>query len=139
MPDVPDGIILFDGVCVLCSGWVRSIVTRDPDAIFRFVPIQSPYGQTLARRLGIDTQHPETSAVVMGGLAYFKFDAAILVWRRLGWTWAASFRFLPRAVRDWLYDRLMKNRYRLFGRTEACMVPTPDNARRFIHDEPAGR
>lgn len=139
MPDVPDGIILFDGVCVLCSGWVRSVIKRDPTAIFRFVPIQSPYGQALARRLGIDTQYPETSAVVMNGIAYFKFDAAIVVWRALGRTWVASFRLLPQAVRDWLYDRLMKNRYRLFGKTEACMVPMPESVRRFIHDEPTGR
>lgn len=137
MPEVPDGIILFDGVCVFCSNWVRSIIRRDPAAFFRFVPIQSPYGLALARRLGIDADQPQTSAVIIHDIAYFKLDAAIVVWRALrGARWAAILRLLPRSLRDWLYDRVMRNRYRLFGRLDGCMVPTPETAARFLYEYP---
>ena len=74
---VPDGLVLFDGVCVLCSGWVQFLIERDRDQFFRFTPIQSPYGRALAQRLGIDAEAPQTNAVIIGGRAYFKVDSAI--------------------------------------------------------------
>jgi predicted DCC family thiol-disulfide oxidoreductase YuxK len=106
-------------------------------ARFRFVPIQSPYGQTLALQLDIDCDYPETNAAFMDGLAFFKLDAAIIVLSQLpGWSWVRILRVLPRGLRDWLYDRVAKNRYRLFGKTETCLVPTPEIARRFVFHRP---
>src|SRR5882724_3502164 len=78
-PDVADGLILFDGLCVLCSGWVRFVIERDAAERFRFVPIQSPYGSALASRFAISPENPETNAVVLASRAYFKSDAAIAV------------------------------------------------------------
>jgi predicted DCC family thiol-disulfide oxidoreductase YuxK len=136
-PQIADGLILFDGVCVLCSGWVRFVIGRDAAGLFRFVPIQSPYGQTLAALFEIDRENPETNAVVMSGHAYFKLDAAIIVLGRLpGWSWVRVLPVLPRGLRDWLYDRIAKNRYRVFGKTETCLVPTAETSRRFLFDEP---
>jgi predicted DCC family thiol-disulfide oxidoreductase YuxK len=133
---VPDGLVLFDGVCVLCSGWVRFLIERDGVEFFRFTPIQSPYGRALARRLGIDAETPETNAVILGGRAYFKADSAIHALTRVPrWGWVRVFSILPRRLRDWLYDRVARNRYRMFGKTESCMVPTPELMRRFIVDE----
>jgi predicted DCC family thiol-disulfide oxidoreductase YuxK len=132
---VPDGLILFDGVCVLCSWWVRFIIVRDRTR-FRFAPIQKPYGERLARRLGIDIAMPETNAVIVGGIAYFKSDSAIQVLRMLpGWRWVGAFAVLPRVFRDWVYDRVARNRYQVFGRTEQCMVPTADVTARFVLDD----
>ena len=134
--DVPDGLVLFDGVCVLCSGWVRFLIKRDRDQFFRFTPIQSPYGRALAQRLGIDAEAPQTNAVIVGRRAYFKADSAIESLTHLPrWRWVRVFAILPRPVRDWLYDRVARNRYQLFGRTETCMVPTPELMRRFVFDE----
>jgi predicted DCC family thiol-disulfide oxidoreductase YuxK len=134
---VDDGTILFDGICVLCSWWVRFLIERDPAARFRFVPIQSPYGGMLASQFGINVEAPETNVVVVDGMAHFKADAAIAVLTQLpGWSWASALRLLPRPVRNWLYDRVARNRYRLFGRTDACLMPTPDIARRFLFDGP---
>jgi len=134
---VPDGLILFDGVCVLCSGWVRFLLERDPGETFRFTPIQSPYGHRLAEALGVNPLAPESNAVIFAGRAYFKFDSVMQALARLPrWRWVRAFTILPRPVRDWLYDRIAKNRYRLFGRTESCMVPTPDVMRRFILNDP---
>jgi len=133
---VPDGLVVFDGVCVLCSGWVQFLLKRDHAQFFRFTPIQSPYGRALAQRLGIDAVAPQTNAVIIGGRAYFKADSAIVALSRMPrWRWVRIFAILPRPVRDWLYDRVARNRYQLFGRTESCMVPTPELMRRFVFDE----
>jgi predicted DCC family thiol-disulfide oxidoreductase YuxK len=136
-PEVADGTVLFDGVCVLCSWWVRFIIERDPDARFRFTPIQSPYGRILAEIFDIDKDAPETNAVVFAGAAYFKSDAAIYALQSLPkWRWVCVLKGIPRPLRDWLYDRVARNRYSLFGRTESCLVPTPDIARRFVAEPP---
>lgn len=138
-PDLPDGLILFDGVCLLCSAWVRFVVRRDPGARFRFVAVQDAVGRGMAARLGIDEAAPETNAVALGGRAFFKSDAALAVLGQLpGWRWTTVLRAVPRPVRDWIYDRVARNRYRLFGRTDTCMVPTPDLASRFLKGEGAG-
>jgi predicted DCC family thiol-disulfide oxidoreductase YuxK len=138
-PDLPDGLILFDGVCLLCSAWVRFVVKRDPAARFRFVAIQTAAGRGMAERLGIDAAAPETNAVVLGGRVFFKSDAALAVMRHLpGSRWAAVLRAMPRPLRDWAYDRIARNRYSLFGRTDTCMVPTPDLAARFLTGERPG-
>jgi predicted DCC family thiol-disulfide oxidoreductase YuxK len=136
---VPDGLVLFDGVCVLCSRWVRFLLERDTAGYFRFTPIQSAYGRTLARRLGIDADVPQSNAVIVGGRAYFKFDSVMSALGRVPrWRWVRTLAIVPRPLRDWCYDRIAQNRYRLFGRTETCMVPTPAIMRRFILDDPAG-
>jgi predicted DCC family thiol-disulfide oxidoreductase YuxK len=134
--DVPDGLIVFDGVCVLCSGWVRFLIERDDAQLFRFAPIQSAYGRALAERLAIDPETPQTNAVILGGRAYFKSDSAIQALSRLPrWQWVRAFLILPRPLRDWLYDRVARNRYQLFGKTESCMVPSPELLRRFVFEE----
>ena len=77
-----DDVILYDGVCVFCSRWVRFVATRDTARRFRFTAIQSPYGTRLAQAFGIDPNDPDTNAVVHGGVAWFKSDAALTVLER---------------------------------------------------------
>jgi predicted DCC family thiol-disulfide oxidoreductase YuxK len=135
---VPDGLIVFDGVCVFCSSWVRFVIARDPAMRFRFTPVQSVYGSALAAQLGISVEAPETNAVVFADRAYFKSDAALEVLSRLpGWRWMRALRCTPRLLRDGLYDWIARRRYRLFGRHDSCMVPTPELSRRFLFDQPA--
>ncbi len=135
-PDVADGTVLFDGTCVLCSRWFRFVAGRDPRARFRFAAIQGPVGRRLAQRLGVDPDAPQTNAVVIGGRAHFRSDAAIEVLRRLpGWRWAPLLRAVPRPVRDGLYDVVALNRYALFGRLDTCMVPTPELRRHLVAEE----
>ena len=132
-PDEPDGLILFDGVCVFCSRWVRFVIDRDPGHRFRFVAIQSAPGRVLAARFGIDPDAPQTNAVVWGGRIFFKSDAALTVLgqlaatRPLGWLKA-----VPRLLRDPAYDLIARNRYRIFGRTDVCMIPAPEDRSRFL-------
>ena len=132
-PDEPDGLILFDGVCVFCSRWVRFVIARDPERRFRFLPIQSEAGRALAMRYGIDPKAPETNAVVLGGWIFFKSDAALTVLGALASTRPLGrLKSVPRAVRDPVYDLIAKHRYAIFGRTETCMVPSAQERARFL-------
>lgn len=134
-----DGIILFDGVCMLCSGWVRFVIQRDTAKLFRFTPIQSSYGRRLAVTLGIDPDDPDTNAVVIGGRALRRSDAALAVLSRLPrWGWVRPLRAVPRPLRDTLYSVIARNRYRWFGRHQACDLSWIPETDRII-TEPARR
>jgi predicted DCC family thiol-disulfide oxidoreductase YuxK len=132
-PDEPDGLILFDGVCVFCSRWVRFVIDRDPERRFRFVAIQSDAGRALGARFGVDPEAPQTNAVVWGGRIFFKSDAALTVLGALTATRPlALLKAAPRWVRDPVYGLIARNRYAIFGRTETCMIPSAEDRDRFI-------
>jgi predicted DCC family thiol-disulfide oxidoreductase YuxK len=121
----PDNdVILYDGVCVFCSRWIRFVAARDIGRRFRFTAIQSGYGTRLAEAVGINPEHPDTNALVHGGEAFFKSDAALMVLGALpGWRWVRGLRSVPKPVRDALYNLVARNRYRIFGKYQACFVP----------------
>jgi predicted DCC family thiol-disulfide oxidoreductase YuxK len=136
VPRFPDdkGLIVFDGVCVLCMGSAQFVLKRDAAFAFRLTTAQSPLGQALFRHYGLDTKTFETNLVVIDGRAYAKLDSVIEVCRRLGGTarLLTALRLLPRPLADWTYDRIARNRYTLFGRTDRCMIPPPEWKERFI-------
>jgi predicted DCC family thiol-disulfide oxidoreductase YuxK len=123
--DLPD-LIVFDGDCVFCSRWAHWVHQRDPSGRFKFVAIQSPLGRLFAERFGIDAEPPQTNLAVIDGEAQFKSDAslAILATAR-GWRWVKVLAAMPSPIRNWLYDVVARNRYRLFGRREACWANDP--------------
>jgi len=132
-------IILFDGVCKLCAGWVQFVIQRDPQARFKFVSVQSQPGKRLLAWCGLPTNddesmHYETMAYIEHGRPYFKSEAFLRVVRLLKHPWPilALGHGAPIAVRDWLYERIARNRYRLFGKRAACLVPSGKLSERFI-------
>jgi predicted DCC family thiol-disulfide oxidoreductase YuxK len=128
-----DDVILYDGVCVFCSRWIRFVASRDVNRRFRFTAIQSGYGTRLAQAFGIDPNDPDTNAVVHGGIAYFKSDAALTVLSNLpGWGWTRGLRLVPKSLRDAVYNLGARNRYRIFGKYEACFVPDASMRARVI-------
>ena len=128
-----DGIIIYDGDCLLCSRWVQWVVRHDPGGIFRFTAIASLYGRAMALRLGIDPENPATNAVVVDGRAYLFSDAAITIASHLpGWGWVSVFRFVPKPLRDAVYKLIARNRISWFGRPEACDLPGPEVRARII-------
>lgn len=139
MTEGPDGLMLFDGVCRFCSTSVRLVSRFDRDGVIRFTPIQSPYGRLLAEQHGLDPDDPTTFVFFEAGQPRFRSDGAIAILRRLRppWRGFAVIGALPRAWRDAGYDWLARNRYRLFGRYETCMVPTPTLDARFVTEPPA--
>jgi predicted DCC family thiol-disulfide oxidoreductase YuxK len=128
-----DDVILYDGVCVFCSRWIRFVAARDSDRRFRFTAIQSGYGARLARAFGIDPEDPDTDAVVHGGEVFFKSDAALTVLSLLpGWGWARALSGVPKPLRDAAYSLVARNRYRIFGKYEACFVPDAEMKARVM-------
>lgn len=135
-PDLQD-LILFDGDCVLCSGAAHFVHARDGAQRFKFVAIQSEYGRALAARFGIDADAPETNVAVVDSVAHFKAAAVLSVLAVLpGWRWTRMARVAPGALRNWLYDRIARDRYRLFGRRERCWSGDPALAARILERAP---
>jgi predicted DCC family thiol-disulfide oxidoreductase YuxK len=127
-------IIVFDGHCALCSAWAQFIIRHDRDARYRLLAAQTPLGHALYAHYGLDRQNYETNILIANGIAWFKAEASIRIFEGLGWPWslAASFRLLPHSFCEKGYDCLAANRFRFFGRREACFAPTPDIIQRFL-------
>lgn len=130
-------IILFDGVCNLCSGVVRFLIARDSKARFRFAALQSDAARRACTEVGATPPaavEPDTIIVIADGRALERSDAALAIAARLPFPWPifGVFRILPRSLRDWLYRVVARNRYRWFGKSDACMVPTPELRARFL-------
>lgn len=131
-----DTIVLFDGVCNLCNGFVRFIILRDPHGKIRFASLQSDFGQRILQELGLPADALNSVIVVEGGRYYQKSTAALKIARKLHGFWPAlsAFLLVPRFMRDPLYDWLARNRYRWFGTTEACLYPRPEWKQRFFEN-----
>jgi len=128
-----DGVILYDGDCLLCSRWVKWVVRHDPEGIFRFTAIGSAYGRALAVRLAIDPDNPLTNAVIIDGQAHLYSDAAIAIASRLpGYRWAGALKMVPKPLRDAIYKLIARNRIAWFGRPRACDLPGPEVRARII-------
>ncbi|WP_234995142.1 thiol-disulfide oxidoreductase DCC family protein [Ruegeria meonggei] len=133
MPDSGD-LIVFDGECVLCSGFFRFMVAQDTAQRFRFATAQSPLGQRLYAELGLPTDNFEKNLVVVDGVTHQRLDAFAAAMRALPGVWPvlSLCRFLPGPVKDPLYYAIARNRYKIFGRTEACLIPETSLRSRFL-------
>jgi predicted DCC family thiol-disulfide oxidoreductase YuxK len=138
--DVPEGhpVVLFDGVCNLCVGSVQFLIERDPEARFRFAPLQSEVGERLVADCGLDSEAMDSVVLVDEGRCYVKSDAVIRIGRHLGGVYRllSAGRLLPRRLRDAVYDVVAARRYGWFGRRDRCMMPTPDLRSRFLTEGP---
>ncbi|MBZ9672179.1 thiol-disulfide oxidoreductase DCC family protein [Mesorhizobium sp. ES1-3] len=132
--DASHPLIVFDGVCVFCSGFVHMVVRLDRKTRFRFATAQSPLGEALFRKYHLPTNSYETNLVLVGGVPFTRLDSFVAVMAELGWPWRAArvLLLLPRPLRDWLYDRIARNRYALFGRKDSCDVPSAELRGRLI-------
>ena len=126
--------ILFDGVCNLCNASVLFVVDRDPRARFTFAPLQSAEAQQLLAERGYRGAELSTVLLVEGDRVYARSSAALRVARRLRGAWPLLYAFVavPRPLRDAVYDWVARNRYRWFGREDACRIPTPELRARFL-------
>ncbi|MGX1786934.1 thiol-disulfide oxidoreductase DCC family protein [Bosea sp. NPDC055332] len=137
MPSVTAPIWLYDGVCVLCSGGVHYTLRHERDHAIRFVAIQSREGRELALAHGIDPEEPDSFLFIENGQALAKSDGVLALTRHLNGLARLLLlgRALPKAWRDFLYDRVARNRYRLFGRKASCEMPDPATRHRFTLPE----
>lgn len=127
-------VMLFDGVCNLCNGWVHFAIARDLEARLRFAAVQSPLGQAFLARHGLSLDVYDSFYFVEDGVVYEKSAAWFRMVRHLRWPWPwfRAGAIVPPALRDVAYSFVARNRYRWFGRRDVCMVPTAEIAARFI-------
>ena len=131
-PDHP--VILFDGVCNFCDASVHFIIKRDRRRIFRFATLQSEAGRQRLKQYGLPESDLSTIALIEGPEFYIRSTAALRIARRLNGLWPALYLLItiPRPIRDVFYGFVARNRYRWFGKKEACAIPTPDIKERFL-------
>ncbi|MBH8568964.1 thiol-disulfide oxidoreductase DCC family protein [Microvirga sp. STS02] len=138
MPNPAPDIILFDGVCNLCNGFVQFVIRHDPAGRFRFAALQSEAGRVLLLAQGLApaavAAEPESVLLLSGGRLYSHSAAVLRIAEGLGggWRLAALGRVLPAAWRDAVYRFVARHRYRWFGRQQSCMLPTPALKTRFL-------
>lgn len=127
-------IVLFDGVCNLCNGSVQFILKRDPQARFRFASLQSEAGRSLMSEHGLDPDALSSVVVIEDGRVWQESSAALRIARHLPGLWKLLriFTIIPRPLRDAIYRLIARNRYRWFGKTETCWLPTPELKGRFL-------
>jgi predicted DCC family thiol-disulfide oxidoreductase YuxK len=127
-------VILFDGVCNLCNGAINFVLRHDKKGIFRFASIQSEAGQQLLAANGIDASELNSFFLVEKGKVYKKSAAALRVVNYFAWYWKELqiLIIVPYFLRDAIYDFVAANRYKWFGKSDQCMVPTPDLQKRFL-------
>lgn len=133
-------VLLFDGVCNLCSAWVRFVLARERRPALLFASLQSDIGRTLLEQHGLDADALDSLVLVDGDAAWTKSTAAlrILATLRFPWNLVSLLRILPRFIRDAVYSWIARRRYAMFGRTAACQVPQPAQLERFL-DQPEVR
>jgi predicted DCC family thiol-disulfide oxidoreductase YuxK len=138
--DLPSMIVLYDGVCGLCNRLVRFVLKRDRSDRFRFASLQSEFAAQVLRRHGANPSDLDTMYVVRGyaqpdeRLAA-RSDAAVLVLQEIGGIWRAPaflLRVLPQRLRDWGYNLVARNRYRIFGKYDTCLLPEERYRHKFI-------
>lgn len=127
-------IILFDGVCNLCNGFVNFLIARDKKNQFLFGSLQSAPAAEILSRFNASSAEMSTVILFEDNQLYTKSTAVLKIFRKMGGLWPTMYVFiiLPKVIRDPFYQLIAKNRYRLFGRKEACMIPTPALKAKFI-------
>lgn len=138
MTNIPDNLILFDGVCNLCNSSVNFVIDRDPKVHFSFASLQSEVGQALLNTQGIPAESLQSVMLWKEGVLYQKSRAALEIASRLNGAWPLmyGFRLVPNFLRDMVYDYIAANRYKWFGKTDECRLPEPGVKKRFVEKMP---
>jgi predicted DCC family thiol-disulfide oxidoreductase YuxK len=127
-------LILFDGVCNFCNSSINFIIDHDPEKHFKFAPLQSELGQNFLAQFNKNTNDFDSVILLKDNQLYQKSEAAIEITKHLSgaWKYLAVFGIFPTFLLDFFYDIIAKNRYRTFGKTETCRIPTPELRERFL-------
>jgi predicted DCC family thiol-disulfide oxidoreductase YuxK len=127
-------LILFDGICNLCNGFMIFVYRRDPQAKFSFAWIQSEPGKEILEQLNMPTDEYDTIVYLDNGVASFKSTAFLKIVRHLRFPWPLLWAgvIIPRFLRNWIYDLVAGNRYKIFGKKDQCQLPTGDLKKRFL-------
>ncbi len=127
-------VVLFDGVCNLCNGFVQFIIRHDKSGQIKFSQLQSTSGQSLLKPFSASIEKADSVIYIREGKIHLRSSAGLYILKDLGGVWktATVFFIFPKPIRDFVYDIIAKYRYRWFGKRESCMVPTDELVERFI-------
>jgi predicted DCC family thiol-disulfide oxidoreductase YuxK len=126
-------VILFDGVCNLCSSSVQFILKRDKEKKFLFASLQSAFGQNLLQQFHLPIDNFNSFILYQDGKIFSKSTGALKMFQQMkGWKWVKIFWVVPKFIRDAVYSLIANNRYKWFGKKEACWLPTPELRARFL-------
>ena len=127
-------IIIFDGVCKLCNGFVQYIIKKDKNAIFKFATLQAAVAQELLAKQEKDFSQIESVIVIINNTVFVKSKAVFEIAKLLRgyYLLALPFSLLPLVVTDFGYDFVAKHRYKVFGKRDSCMLPSKEIAKRFL-------
>jgi predicted DCC family thiol-disulfide oxidoreductase YuxK len=130
-----NSIILFDGVCNVCSGAVQFVIKRDKKNIFRFASLQSAEGQKLLAHHKLPPSDFNSFVLIENDKVYIKSDGALKVAKELNGLWPLLYGFIivPKVLRDGVYNLIARNRYKWFGKKDSCMIPTPEIMAKFLN------
>ncbi|MED4284278.1 thiol-disulfide oxidoreductase DCC family protein [Priestia megaterium] len=134
-------VILFDGVCNLCSGWVQFVIKRDSKGIFKFAPLQSELGNSIIKDYNIKMKGKASIVLIEHNIAHIESTAILRIVSQLEGPIKILrlFSLIPKPIRDNTYRFISKNRYRFFGRKESCLIPSKEIQNRFIKMETESR
>ncbi|WP_375324223.1 thiol-disulfide oxidoreductase DCC family protein [Flagellimonas sp. GZD32] len=129
-----ENIVLFDGVCNLCSGFVQFVIKREKDSLITFASLQSSEGQKLLNDYGVDSSATDSIVFIANKKAFIKSRAFFEIIKHLKnpWPFIGVFSILPVKVTDVAYDIIARNRYRLLGKKESCWLPSKSISGRFL-------
>lgn len=128
-------IILFDGVCNFCNGYINYVIAHDKANRFAFAPLQSHTAVRLAARFEIDFQELNSVVVINGDNVYTEAAAVIYIIKKLSTVWqplAYLAQLIPKFIGNRIYQHFAKKRYILFGESATCMVPTDQVKHKFL-------
>lgn len=129
-------VVLFDGVCRLCNGWARFLIAHDPECRFKLASVQSAQGQAILRHFELPANHFESMVYIEHGRLFLQSNAVLRITEQLSWPWPllSCLAGLPRPLRDRCYGSIARNRYRLFGKHDQCMVASAKHAGHFLEE-----
>ncbi|PWK26138.1 putative DCC family thiol-disulfide oxidoreductase YuxK [Arcicella aurantiaca] len=127
-------IILFDGVCNFCNSSINFIIDHDPEKNFKFASLQSDFGQKTLRKFNKNTEDFDSVILIKNNQLYQKAEAALEITKQLSglWKYLSIFKILPTSILNFFYNIIAQNRYRIFGKSDTCRMPTPDLKERFL-------
>lgn len=127
-------VVIFDGVCNLCNNFVNLIIKRDKKSAFKFSAIGSDYSKSVEEKFKVNLEELDTVVLIENENIFIKSTAVMKICRQLGFPYnlLVVFYAIPRFFRNKIYDFVARNRYKVFGKRNSCMIPTPDVLNRFI-------
>ncbi|MEO7210467.1 MAG: DCC1-like thiol-disulfide oxidoreductase family protein [Chitinophagaceae bacterium] len=134
---VKNPVIFFDGVCNLCNASVQFMIRHDKKKLLRYASLQSAIGQHLLKENNLAEKHFDSFILFENQIIYTRSTGALKCAKYLSapWSWLSIFMYVPRFIRDGVYSRIAKNRYKWFGKKEACWLPSPELKSLFLDEK----